>query len=174
MLALFLIAACTTCDCLGGGARFDADAALPEVEAVFGGSFTGALADGESACERAGSAFVLEVEVSPPVCLDADTEDTGCDRVEAASYGMTAALTVDDEDTAFSGAIEVWSSPDGLAVSSSELRPDVADVPVEMLGLIPSTPLLGDAALDRASWDRRISADGEPAVWASCALVLAP
>lgn len=159
----------------------DFDAALPQVESVFAGTFSGVVADAAAdqagdfePCTDAGAAFTLVLDIGTPICDDPDDEAATCEKADSGSFPLSGALTL-AEERALGGSISVWSEKDGLHPMFQTLEFVALDYPVENLSLVTAgdTTLLEDLVLTEVTWDRRISADSAAThVWEQCRLVL--
>jgi hypothetical protein len=166
------------CDRLGQDrSAVDIAAALPEVEALIGGTFAGIVVDGgQEPCPIAGQAWTLAFTVQAPVgCGDQEghAEDSGsdCSSAEVGSFPLDGQLGLEGTGAgAVEGGVRAESTEQGLLLTVN-LNPPPGDYPWQTFDADQDGGLAGEAVVSGFSWGRRLSEDDAAEVlWEVCNL----
>ncbi|MFH1462842.1 MAG: hypothetical protein ABIO70_00440 [Pseudomonadota bacterium] len=158
----------------------DIAAALPDVDALIGGTFSGTVVDGseegQEPCPIAGQAWTLAFTVQAPVgCGDQEghEEDSGsdCSSAEVGGFPLDGQLTLAGAAAgAVEGSVRAESTEQGLLLTVN-LSPPPGDYPRQTFDADQDGGLAGEATVAGFVWGRRLSEDdAAEVVWEVCAL----
>lgn len=168
------------------GPAVDLVAAQADVAGVFGGTFSGLVADGPilgtgsglEPCAIEGASFEVSLEVGDVYGCDdyrggdPAEEEADCARARGGYFPWTGQVTVSGEDLyALEGTIVIWSGDDGLWPFNLEISLTPTTFPRENLIPVTEGTKVADTRLLGLEWSLRLSqTENETARWEVCAL----